>query len=98
MNHNNSKTYQKAQDIGGVDQSQTKTSCPSGKCSHKSGRLLDVSEMAELLNVPKSWIYERTRQGQGAIPHIKLGAYVRFEADEVIAFFKSRRVGYHNAL
>lgn len=53
-------------------------------------RLLKVDEMAALLQVPKSWIYERTRQGQAAIPHIKLGAYVRFDAEEVISFFKSK--------
>lgn len=53
-------------------------------------KLLTVAQLAEILNVPKSWIYERTRQGQAAIPHVKLGAYVRFEAEEVINFFKSK--------
>jgi excisionase family DNA binding protein len=51
--------------------------------------LLSVSEMAERLAVPKSWIYERTRQGQSAIPFIKLGMYVRFDPEAVINFFKS---------
>ena len=52
--------------------------------------LVTVDEMAKILNVPKSWIYERTRQGQKAIPFIRLGAYVRFEPEVVINFFKSK--------
>lgn len=52
-------------------------------------RLVTVKELAELLRVPISWVYGRTRQGQEAIPHVKLGAYVRFDPEEVINFFKS---------
>ena len=51
-------------------------------------RLATVEQMAEILQVPKSWLYHRTRQGQEAIPHVKLGLYVRFDPDEVIKFFK----------
>ncbi len=52
--------------------------------------LVNVDELAKILNVPKTWIYERTRQGQEAIPFIRLGAYVRFQPEEVINFFKSK--------
>lgn len=55
----------------------------------ENNRLVTVQELAHILNVPKSWIYERTRQGQGAIPFYKLGLYVRFNPEEVIKFFKS---------
>jgi len=48
-----------------------------------------VEELAQILHVHKSWIYARTRQGKTAIPYVKLGAYVRFDPDEVINFFKS---------
>ncbi|HOW60058.1 MAG TPA: helix-turn-helix domain-containing protein [Candidatus Omnitrophota bacterium] len=51
-------------------------------------KLLKVEQIADLLQVPKSWIYDRTRQGQAGIPHIRLGAYARFDAEEVINFFK----------
>lgn len=51
-------------------------------------QLITAQELSKVLNVPKSWIYDRTRQGHDAIPFIKLGAYVRFDADEVISFFK----------
>ena len=54
-------------------------------------QLITVDELSQILNVPKSWIYERTRQGQAAIPFVKLGAYVRFDPEEVIQFFKSHR-------
>jgi excisionase family DNA binding protein len=52
--------------------------------------LVNADEIARILNVPKSWVYERTRQGQKAIPFIRLGAYVRFETEAVINFFKSK--------
>lgn len=52
--------------------------------------LVNVDEIARILNVPKTWVYERTRQGQAAIPFIRLGAYVRFEPEEVVNFFKSK--------
>ena len=51
-------------------------------------RLVAVHELAMILGVKDSWIYDRTRQGHSAIPFIKLGAYVRFDAEEVISFFK----------
>ncbi len=50
--------------------------------------LITVKELSKTLNIPISWIYQRTRLGQEAIPHIKMGKYVRFDIDEVVAFFK----------
>lgn len=52
--------------------------------------LLTVDDVAALLRVSKSWVYERTR-ARGAprdqrLPHIRLGKYVRFEAAAVRAF------------
>ncbi len=52
--------------------------------------LVTVDELSRILNVPKTWIYERTRQGQAAIPFIRLGAYVRFQPEVVINFFQSK--------
>ncbi len=43
-----------------------------------------VEELAEFLRVPKTWIYERTREnGPELIPHVKLGKYVRFDPGSV---------------
>jgi excisionase family DNA binding protein len=49
-----------------------------------AGRLLTVSEIADVLKVPVSWVYERTRRrGAEKMPHIKLGKYLRFESKSV---------------
>lgn len=55
-------------------------------------QLLNVRELSAVLNVPISWIYQRTYQGQQAIPHLKIGKYVRFDLDEVMAFLKNNNV------
>ncbi|PIQ81571.1 MAG: hypothetical protein COV76_08360 [Candidatus Omnitrophica bacterium CG11_big_fil_rev_8_21_14_0_20_64_10] len=52
-------------------------------------KLVDVREMSRILNVPVSWLYERTRLG--TIPCIRIGKYVRFEPLEVLAFFRKQR-------
>ncbi len=49
-------------------------------------RLIDVRELSKILNVPISWLYQRTRLG--AIPCIRIGKYVRFDPGEVISFLK----------
>lgn len=45
-------------------------------------KLLTVDEVAALLKVPKSWVYERTRRG--TIPHLKLGKYLRFPLADLL--------------
>lgn len=56
--------------------------------------LLTVDEVAALLKVSKSWVYEHTRsrgvpRGE-RLPCIKLGKYVRFEPAAVRAYLASR--------
>jgi excisionase family DNA binding protein len=47
--------------------------------------LLTVGEVAALLKLPVSWVYERTRRrGLECIPHFKLGKYLRFSEREVL--------------
>lgn len=53
-----------------------------------AGELITVQELAKRLNVPVSWIYQRTRLGQQAIPHVKLGKYVRFNWQQVVEFLE----------
>jgi excisionase family DNA binding protein len=46
--------------------------------------LMTVAEIARVLHVPVSWVYDRTRRrGKERIPHIKLGKYLRFEISAV---------------
>jgi excisionase family DNA binding protein len=54
--------------------------------------LMDVSEIARVLHVPVSWVYERTRRrGKERMPHIKLGKYLRFELTAVRAWLERLR-------
>lgn len=47
-------------------------------------KLWTPEDLAEYLNVPVGWIYKRTRKnGPEAIPHIKLGKYLRFDQESV---------------
>jgi excisionase family DNA binding protein len=56
--------------------------------------LLTVDEVAALLKVSKSWVYEHTRSRgiprSERLPHLKLGKYVRFDAEAVRAFLNRR--------
>ena len=56
-----------------------------------SDRLLDASAVAERLCVPVSWVREHTRSG--AIPHVVLGRYVRYELGDVLEWVESLKQG-----
>jgi excisionase family DNA binding protein len=56
--------------------------------------LLTVDEVASILKVSRSWVYEHTR-ARGVprserLPHIKVGKYVRFNAQSVREFLQRR--------
>ena len=54
--------------------------------------LLTVEDVAALLQVPKSWVYERTRRrGAQRLPFIRLGKYVRFEREAIRNFVARQR-------
>jgi excisionase family DNA binding protein len=50
-------------------------------------RLLDANEVADLLNVPVSWVRESTRSG--VMPAIPLGRYWRYDRADVLAWIQS---------
>jgi excisionase family DNA binding protein len=57
-------------------------------------QLLTVDEVASLFKVSKSWVYEHTR-GRGTpraerLPHVKIGKYVRFEAEALRAYVEKK--------
>jgi excisionase family DNA binding protein len=57
-------------------------------------RLLTVREVAEVLRVPVSWVYERTRvRSSDRLPGYRLGKYWRFREEEILAWVKSHRTG-----
>jgi excisionase family DNA binding protein len=50
-----------------------------------NGRLLAAREVAQLLNVPVTWVYAETRAGR--LPHVQLGPrYVRYAEPSIRAF------------
>jgi len=54
-------------------------------------KLVGVNELAETLGVPPSWVYARSREsGQGSIPRLKVGKYVKFELDKVMDWLKEK--------
>ena len=57
-----------------------------------SDELLTVEELAAILKVPKSWIYLHTRKrSKAALPHVKIGKYLRFCETEVREFLSHLR-------
>ena len=51
---------------------------------------VDVKELAKMMNVPESWLYQQTRLGAEAIPHYRFGKHIRFIPDEVFIAFKKK--------
>ncbi len=58
-------------------------------------RFWGPEKLAEVLGVPLSWIYDRTRRdGPEQIPHLKLGKYIRFnpESDQFRRWLASHEI------
>jgi predicted DNA-binding transcriptional regulator AlpA len=57
---------------------------------------LSVDGLAQSLNVPKSWVYSRTRQtGPESMPRLKIGKYLRFRLEDVIEWieYQNKKTG-----
>ncbi len=56
--------------------------------------LLTVKDVAALLKVSKSWVYEHTRARftprEERLPHIRIGKYLRFESHAVRDFLERK--------
>jgi excisionase family DNA binding protein len=63
-------------------------------CDVDLEQLLTVAEVAALLKVSRSWVYEHTRSRgtprSERLPHIKVGKYVRFEARALREFIQKK--------
>jgi excisionase family DNA binding protein len=56
------------------------------------GTLLTVQEVAAILKVPVSWVYEHTRGNcQETLPHVKVGKYLRFFDTDVANYLQTIR-------
>ena len=77
-----------------VTKNESLVTQPAPRVSPASEALLTVHEVAELLRVPVSWVYERTRRrGIERLPHIKIGKYLRFHLHEIESYLETLRRG-----
>jgi excisionase family DNA binding protein len=65
---------------------------PTSTSTHGNGDpenqvLLTVDEVAEILRVPRSWIYSH----QDQLPTVRLGRYVRFKRSEIDLFLDQQK-------
>jgi len=55
--------------------------------------LLTPEEAAEILRVKLSWLYQHTRRRtQDRIPFVKIGRYLRFREQDLVAHIESRKL------
>lgn len=60
-------------------------------------RLLTIQQVADMLHVPVSWVYGRTRKRSvERLPGIRLGKYWRFSAVDVNAWIRARRTNHYH--
>ena len=58
-------------------------------------RLLTIQQVANILHVPVSWVYGRTRKrSTERLPGIRLGKYWRFREEEIHRWIESQRGGH----
>lgn len=60
---------------------------PNTTAQQASPKILTVSEVSELLKIPPSSVYEKTRRRRGSVPPLpvrKVGKYLRFFEHEVL--------------
>jgi excisionase family DNA binding protein len=72
--------------------------------SRASGRdddlrdLLTVADVAAILKVNKSWVYEHTRdEAEDRLPFVKLGKYLRFDRTDLRAYVAAKRASSRTA-
>jgi excisionase family DNA binding protein len=53
--------------------------------------LLTVEQVAAILGMRKSWVYERTLRGE--IPCVKLGALLRFDPEDISRYVEAHKAG-----
>ena len=63
------------------------------EAANPSSKFLTPQELAEWLQVPLSWVYDRTRKdGPEKLPFYKFGKYLRFAEEEVIDYLRLKCV------
>ncbi len=57
--------------------------------------LLTVDDVAAMLRMKRAWVYAETRRG--ALPHVRLGRYVRYRRSAVTAWVEGLEQGARTA-
>jgi len=92
MNHKNSHSQQlssQPEQAQTASQDHGNSTTPNGEhLIVLAGRLLlTAEEVAEILRVPRSWIYSHLDQ----LPTVRLGRYVRFKRSEIYLFLDQQK-------
>jgi len=61
---------------------------PPRAASPLGDELWDANDVARYLKVSPSWVYQRAEAGQ--LPHLRVGGLLRFDADVVRAFARTK--------
>jgi excisionase family DNA binding protein len=72
-----------------MDNSEVVASHPVFGSVRGDAILLDAGEVAEILRVPRSWVYSHLKE----LPAIRLGRYVRFRRSAIERFLGQRAGG-----
>ncbi len=55
--------------------------------TNDADKLLTADEVADLIRVTRAWVYAETRRN--AIPHLRLGRYVRYRRSAIEAWMQA---------
>jgi len=59
-----------------------------------TNRLVDAKELSHYLGVPVTWCWSAAREGR--IPSVRVGHYVRFDLQAVLAALEGRENKHHD--
>lgn len=61
------------------------------RLAHMGGPLLTADQVAQMLGVPKTWVYEQSRKGR--IPTVTLDRYRRYRAEAIARWIRTLEAG-----
>ncbi len=70
---------------------QAATEQNNGHGEQQPPTLLTVKELAKVLKVKESRVYDFPRKGDNPIPHVRVGRYPRFELSKVLTWLKEKK-------
>ena len=74
------------------DESLTATAQTTRHTADALNELLTIGDVAALLKVSRSWVYEHTRDGvKDQLPVVRLGKYLRFDRNDLHAYVAAKR-------